>query len=63
MSYAGKASNVREKRTYLRMPRRRFFTRLCLSLRSLRLGLLMMNVPLPTYSALYNFSSANVMPL
>jgi hypothetical protein len=25
----------------------------------LRFGLLMMNVPLPTYSALYNFSSAN----
>ena len=48
-------------RAYLRMPRRRFFTRLWRSLRSLRFGLLMMNVPLPIYSVLYNFSSAKGM--
>lgn len=50
-----------ERKRYLRMPRRRFLTRLWRSLRSLRFGLLMINVPLPIYSVLYNFSSAKGM--
>jgi hypothetical protein len=43
--------------TYLRAPRCGFFSRDCRSLGRLRLGLLMMNVPLPWGSAEYNFSS------
>ena len=43
---------------YLREPRRGFFTSVCRTLFFFRFGLLMMKVPLPTYSALYSLSSA-----
>jgi hypothetical protein len=42
---------------YFRAPRRGFFTLDCRSLPDLRLGLLMINVPLPCASAEYSFSS------
>jgi hypothetical protein len=42
----------------LRAPRRGFFSLDCRSLPDFRFGLLMMNVPLPRYSAEYCFSSA-----
>ena len=41
---------------YFRAPRWGFFNRDCRSLRPLRLGLLIMKVPLPWYSAEYSFS-------
>jgi hypothetical protein len=54
------ASNVAAKGfmpAYLREPRFRFFKRVWRIFAFLRLGLLMMNVPLPMYSDLYNLSS------
>ena len=44
-------------RYYLRAPRCGFFTRDCRSLPDFRLGLLIMNVPLPRASEEYSFSS------
>jgi hypothetical protein len=41
---------------YLRAPRCGLFTRDCCSFLRLRFGLLIMNVPLPMYSALYSLS-------
>src|SRR5205823_4476455 len=43
-------------RRYFRAPRRGPFSLDCRSFRDLRLGLWMMKVPLPRYSALYSFS-------
>jgi len=44
---------------YFRAPRGGFFSLLCRSLTFALFGLLMENVPLPRYSALYVLSSAN----
>jgi hypothetical protein len=49
---------IGRERDYLREPRRGFFSEVCRTLAFLREGFEMMKVPLPTYSALNNFSSA-----
>jgi hypothetical protein len=51
-------SGSRPEEFYFRAPRRGCFNFDCRLFADLRFGLLMIKVPLPMYSALYNLSSA-----